>query len=342
MRYGIKIIFYIFTLTTLASCSSLLPTRKPKLQTIAFYNVENLYDTKANARNMDFTPDGAMEWTEDRYKAKLSNIASVLATIGGKDGPAVIGLSEVESKKVIEDLLKTSSLRSRGYQIIHHESDDPLGLDIALLYKAKVFKPTAHRAIKIQFNESKFSSKDILQVKGLLLGEPVTIYVNHWPSDGGSQRLGAQRRRAAATTLRKEIDAQFKVDPDATIILMGDFDEEPKSAILEKVLRASGNPNPAIKGSFYNTFYLSYVNGLGSYMNRGDLQMLDQIMISKSLLDQNNLEFVRGSSTIHKPEFIKYTFGKYKNTPRRTFAGTTYIGGYSDHFPVYIQVQKKK
>lgn len=340
MRYGIKTIFYFFTLITLAGCAGLTTSKKKRPQTIAFYNVENLYDAEANARNMDYTPSGAMQWTAERYKTKLKNVATVIATIGSKDGPAVIGLSEVESRKVVEELLDTSPLRKKGYKIIFHESEDPLGLDIALLYKEKFFKPTGFEAIRIEYKEANFYSKDILQVKGLLLGEPVTIYVNHWPPDGGNQRLGTQRKNTAAAMLRKEIEAQFAIDPDANIILMGDFDLEPDSDILVKKLKATGSPDPSVKDVFFNTFYMHFVNGYGSYMHWGDLQMIDQVMISKSLLDLKGLEFVRGSATIHKPEFIKYTFGKYKNTPRKTFSGSTYIGGYSDHFPVYIQVRK--
>lgn len=342
MRYGIKTIFYFFTLITLAGCSGLTTFKQKRPQTVAFYNVENLYDTEVNPRNKDYTPTGAMQWTQERYQTKLNNIATVISTLGSKEGPAIIGLSEVENSKVIEDLLNTSPLRKKGYKIIHHESEDPLGLDVALLYKENSFKLTGHKAIRIQFNEANFNSKDILQVKGLLLGEPVTIYVNHWPPSGGNQRLGNQRKNAAAATLRQEIDAQFAIDPDANIILMGDFDLEPDSDILEKRLKATGAPDPAIKDAFFNTFYMSFVNGYGSYISWGDLQMIDQIMISKSLLDQRNLEFVRGSATIHKPVFIKHTFGKYKNTPRKTYSGSTYVGGYSDHFPVYIQVRKVK
>jgi len=310
------------------------------MQTIAFYNLENLYDTEANTRNMDYTPTGAKQWTEERYQTKLDNLARVIATIGSKDGPAIIGLTEVENKKVIEDLLHTAPLRNKDYQIIHYESEDPLGLDVALLYKEKYFEPTAHKSIRIDYNESNYSSKDILQVKGSLMGDPVTIYVNHWPSDGGNERRGTRRKRAAATTLRKAIDAQLATDPDANIIVMGDFDEEPRSSVLEKTLKATGSPNPSQKKSLFNTFYMAFVNGQGSFQKNSDPIMFDQIMISKSFLNGENLELVRGSPTIHKPDFIKYTFGKYKETPRSTFNGYTYIGGYSNHFPVYIKVQK--
>jgi predicted extracellular nuclease len=342
MRYGIKTLFSFFTLIIFSGCATLPSLKKEKIQTIAFYNVENLYDTKGNARNMDFTPTGARQWTEERYRSKLNNIASVLVKMGNKGGPAVIGLSEVESKTVLEDLINTPLLRESNYKFIHHESEDPLGLDVALLYKEKYFKPSENKVIRIDYKEANFKSKDILQVKGKLLGESITFYINHWPPDGDNARRGMQRKNAAATALRKAVDEQFSIEPDASIILMGDFDDEPNATVIEKVLKATGSPDPAKKDAFFNTFYMAFVDGKATYLNKGDKQVIDQIMISKSLIDLKGLEFVRGSPTIYMPEAIKYTFGKYKNTPKSTFSGTTYIGGYSNHFPVYIKVKKMK
>jgi hypothetical protein len=343
MRYGIKTFFFLFTLTILSGCASLTTsTKKPKLYTVAFYNTENLYDTVNDPKVDDegFTPDGIMKWDEDRYKTKIKNIASVIETIGGKDGPAIIGLAEVENRKVLEDLTNASPLRKRRYGIIHYDSPDPQGLDVALLYNPKVFKPTTHTNIRIKFSEKGFASRDILQVKGTLMGEPVTIYVNHWPEDKGSVALGTARRRDAAAELRRHIDAQLKADRNARILVLGDFADEPKSAAMERVLKATGRPSPAYPDELYNTFYMWYIQGRGSYHSRNDNKMLDQILISKSLVTEKGLRFVRGSATIHDPEFIKFTFGRYKDTPRRTFSNTLYLGGYSDHFPVYIQLRQ--
>lgn len=345
MRYGIKIFFILFSLTVLSGCASLTPSiKKARLHTIAFYNVEKLYDTVNDPKVDDdgFTPNGIMQWDEDRYKTKIRHIASVIETIGGKDGPALIGLSDVENRKVLEDLVNAAPLRKRRYGIIHYDSPDPEGLDVAMLYNPKVFKPTSQNNLRVKFTEKGFASRDILQVKGTLQGELVTIYVNHWPEDRGSATLGNSRRRDAAAELRRQIDTQLKADRNAKIIVLGDFSDEPKSASLEQVLRATGRPDPAYPDELYNTFYLWYVQGRGSYHSRNDNKMLDQILISKSLIGQKGLQFVRGSATIHDPEFTKFTFGRYKDTPRRTWSGTLYLGGYSDHFPVYIQLQQVK
>ncbi|MBD1397654.1 endonuclease/exonuclease/phosphatase family protein [Pontibacter sp. JH31] len=344
MRHGIKIFFFLFSLTFLSGCASLpTSTKKPKLHTIAFYNTEKLYDTENDPKTDDdgFTPNGIMKWDKIRYNAKIKQIASVIETIGGKNGPAVIGLSDIENRKVLEDLVNASPLRKRRYKIIHYDSPDPEGLDVALLYNPKVFKPTAHTNISIKFSEKGFSSRDILQVQGTLQGEPVTFYVNHWPEDKGSAALGNSRRREAATELRRQIDLQKKSDKNTKIIVLGDFSDEPKSATMERIVKATGRPNPAYQEELFNTFYLWYVQGRGSFHTRNDNKMYDQILISKSLVGTGNgLHYVHGSAQIHDPEFTKYTFGRYKDTPRQTWSGTLYIGGYSDHFPVYIKLQQ--
>ncbi|MBB6610449.1 hypothetical protein H7F15_05320 [Pontibacter sp. Tf4] len=341
MRHGIKTLLTLFTLITLAGCARIFPGSS-KTYTVGFYNLEKLYDAQANAKNMDYTPDGAMKWNSIRYEQKLKNLSQAISTIGGKNGPAILGVTEVESNKVLQDLLNTPPLKKKKYRFIHFESGDPLGLDVAMIYDPKVFKPSYQKIIHIDYPQRNFEGKGILQVKGELAGEYVILYINHWPPNYGNVRRGERNRRAAAATLRKQIDADLKQDPDASILVIGDFDEEPKSAILQQVLKANGRPNPQYKTELFNTFYINYVQGLGSFHKRGDFKMLDQVLVSKGLLNREGLEYVMGSAQIHDPEFMKYTFGKYKNTPRTTYNGTTYIGGYSDHFPVYIKLQKVK
>ena len=341
MRYGIKTLLTLFTLFALAGCTRILP-QADKTYVVGFYNLEKLYDAKANARNMDYTPDGVMQWNSIRYEQKLKNLAEAIVTIGGKNGPAILGVTEAESKKVLEDLVHTPPLKKKKFAIIHFESEDPLGLDVAMLYNPKLFKPSYQKVIRVEYPQRNFKGKDILQVKGELAGEYVTVYVNHWPANYGNERQGQRNRRAAAARLRKQIDADLKENPDANILVLGDFDEEPKSAILQQVLKANGRPNPNYRDELFNTFYTNYVQGLGSFYKRGDFKMLDQVLVSKGLLDRKGLEYVMGSAHIHNPEFLKYTFGKYKNTPRTTYNGTTYIGGYSDHFPVFIRLRKEK
>ncbi|WP_187263648.1 endonuclease/exonuclease/phosphatase family protein [Pontibacter beigongshangensis] len=341
MRYGIKTFFTLFILFAFSGCKVFSPaSQKEDLYTIAFYNADNLYDTEKDtaANDAAYQPDGILNWTEERYRAKIKNLAATISTMGEKGGPSIIGLSEVENKRVIEDLLNTSALRDKKYEIIHYDSPDASGLDVALLYKPKNFKPTFHASLPIGFAEANYQTTGILQVKGLLRGEPITIYVNHWPDATANARLRESRKRAAAVTLRQEINEQQKIDKDAKIIVMGHFAADPSSPTLEQALLASGRPDPVYNQELFNTFYMHHVQKRGSSFYRGKFQMHDQIMVTKAWIGGTGLQFVRGSATIHDPESLKHTFGKYKNTPRKTYAGTTYQGGTGGHFPVYIKV----
>lgn len=299
MRHGFKTLLVFFTFFTLIGCSRLpVTSKKGKLYTIAFYNTETLYDTQDAPATPDeaFTPEGEMQWTQERYQQKLKNVASVIAGIGGKNGPAIIGLGEIENRQVLDDLLNTSPLSKIGYKVIHRESSSPDGLDLAFLYKPNVFKPTSTEYLNSGLKD-KAAAQEILQVKGELRGELVTIYVNHWPAPTRTRRRRQDdsRLRAAATALRQEIDKQQKADPNTRIIVMGDFNAEPDAEVLEKALQATGRPDPAYNEELFNTHYLSFVSGHGSSLREGSLQMLDQIMVSKSLVDEKGpLEYVRG------------------------------------------------
>lgn len=344
MRYGIKILTLFFTLGTLLGCSRVLsPPASQKLHTIAFYNTQNFFDTMDAPGKEDdaYTPAGSLKWDQEKYNRKVQKLASTISRIGG--GPAIIGLTEVENALVVQDLLNTPQLRKAKYAYIHFEMDDPQGLDLTLIYKPSAFKVESKKSIKLDYGNN-IKAKDILQVNGKLQGQPLTLFVTHWPSRTGTRR-GRQDEnllQKTAVTLRKEINAIQASNPDANIIVMGDFDTEPKSAVMEKTLKATGRPNPYYKEELFNAFYMHYVNGLGSYHSRGDFKMLDQILISKSLISGNGLEYVRGSAKIFDPQEAKFMYGKYKDTPLPTFSGTTYFGGPSDHFPVFIQLRKTK
>jgi predicted extracellular nuclease len=347
MRYGIKTLLLIFTFVTLIGCSKLpITSKKDKLYTIAFYNVEKLYDINNDPKTKDddFTPEGSMQWTQEKYNKKIQNISKAISRIGGGDGPSVIGLSEVENRKVVQDLVNSPSLLKKKYSIIHYDMPDEQGLDIALLYNPKVLQVTKEEVVKIDFGSQNVAARDILKVSGKFLGQPITLFVNHWPARERTRR-GMQddsKLVAAAKTLRKEISALQAADKDANIIVMGDFDTEPKSKVMQQVLLATGRPNPYYNKELFNTFFMHYVNGFGSYYSRGDFKMLDQIIISKSLINDEGLDYVRGSAIIHDTEDLKLLYGKYKNTPLSTFSGNTYFGGYSDHFPIYIKLRKLK
>lgn len=345
MHHGIKTLLLLFTIILFTGCSKLPlgSSKKGKPQTIAFYNTENLYDTINDPATNDdiYTPEGELQWTQEKYKQKIQRIATVIRAIGGGDGPELIGLSEVENKKVLQDLVSSQALRKSKYSIIHYDMAGGQGLDVALLYKPKAFKPTAQQSIKISNGGTNDVSRDILQVRGELRGLPITIFVTQWPPRTRGKQ-GENGQRAAAATLRKEINALQVTDKNARIVVLGDFDANPDTDVMQKVLKATGRPNPYYNQELFNTFYIPFISGMGSYYSRGGFRMPDQLLISKSLVNGQGLEYVRGSAIIYNPEKIKFLYGKYKNTPLATFSGNTYFGGYSDHFPVYIQVRKVK
>ncbi|MHA6247631.1 endonuclease/exonuclease/phosphatase family protein [Pontibacter sp. CAU 1760] len=348
MHHGIKTICLFFTLGMLLGCSKVpLTSGAAKTYAVAFYNTENFYDPDdAPSQQGDdaYTPTGAYQWDKQRYGQKVKQLAKVIGGIGGNNGPAVIGLSEIENRKVLEDLVNAAPLRKAKYNIVYPEAPAPNGLDLAMLYQPKHFKPTAVERIALMDKTLKGTSPPaILQVKGEFRGELITLYVVQWPLLVKGNRAAQQEQRKAATTLRKQIEAQQAADKSSKIIVLGDFGTEPDNATLEKTLQATGRPNPVHQGELFNTHYLLSVSSKGSYAPRTNLQMTDQILISKSFLDDTSgLQYVRGSAGVYDPNYTKYLFGKYKDTPIRTFSGNVYIGGYSDHFPVFIKLKKKK
>jgi len=352
MHYGIKTFFFLFTLLLLTGCNKLLfTTGKHKPQTIAFYNVEQLYDAQPIPQHLyqKATSPGRMQWTEERYRKKLQNIATVIAQIGGEKAPALIGLAEVENKQVVQDLVNTPPLRRQQYSFIHYPAAHANGLSLALLYKPKYFVPETHFPIPMRGTAKNAPSGSLLRVKGKLMGEDITLYVTQWPPHNTAplrrrkSKPNDTAQRSAANTLRQQIEAEQKVNKDANIIVLGDFQTVPSADVIRQVLKATGRPNPYFNRELFNTFYLSHVNGQGSVCHQGTIQMQDQILISKSLLNhKGSLQYVRGSAAIHDPPQAKFLFGKYKDTPLPTFSGTTYFGGYSNHFPVYIKLIKKR
>ncbi|MCJ8166352.1 hypothetical protein MKJ04_16010 [Pontibacter sp. E15-1] len=329
-----------------SSCSKFpISSSKIKPYTLAFYNTEDLYDTKNDPGDGDdaYLPTGAKAWTDTRYKTKLKHIAAVIGGIGGQDGPAVVGLSEVENKKVLQDLINTPPLRKHKYGIIHNDLPNEKTQDVALLYQPRHFKPTGTKTIDSGGKNP--TGWAMLQVKGELRGELVTFYVVHWPPAEKNKRgkLNDTAQRKLASVLRQEIKAQQAADLNTKIIVLGDFNAEPRTTVMRDALKANGRPDPSYQEELFNTLYLPYVNGLGSYASRGDFQMPDQILISKSLLNgKPGLQYVRGSAAVYDRNDIKFLYGKYRDTPIRTYSGNLYIGGYSDHFPVFIKVQKDK
>ena len=315
---------------------------------IGFYNLENLFDTKDDegVRDTEFTPEGEKAWTEERYKSKLSNMASVIQSMGtdmNPSGVVALGVSEIENKGVLEDLAKEEALAGRNYRIVHYDSPDKRGIDVALLYNPAHFmvKSSQSRELLLIKDGVRKYTRDVLVVTGIVGDEELSILVNHWPSRSGGEKRSAPGRKAAAELNMMIIDSLYSINPDAKVIIMGDLNDDPSSPSIKKVLDAKPKIKQVQEGGLYNPMYAKHRKGEGSNAYRDSWSLFDQIIINEPLLStsQDGL-FFHKSVIFKKPEMLQKS-GQYKNYPLRTFGGSEYRNGYSDHFPVVAYFLKK-
>ncbi|MEN8890443.1 MAG: endonuclease/exonuclease/phosphatase family protein [Wenyingzhuangia sp.] len=324
--------------------------KKYIVQTIAFYNLENLFDTINNPNKMDeLSP--IMEIKSRRkeiYTDKLSKLASVLSSIGKQQNnlpPSIIGVAEVENKKVLEDLIANDPLNKYHYQIIHFDAPDLRGIDTALLYNRDVFTPIRSEAIDAKLYNNNFivHTRDILWVTGYLLNEKVNILVNHWPSRrGGAKKSSILRERVAKRNLYI-LSKIHEEDPNAKIIIMGDFNDNPTNKSFKQILQTKKAKTELEKGDLYNPFEKMFIAGLNTLTYRSELFLFDQILFSDNFItlkkDFSSFRFYKAG--IFNPNYMTLQKGKYKGSPKRSFSGSTYLGGYSDHYPVYGYLVKE-
>lgn len=319
--------------------SSLFKRKKRRnLHTIAFYNLENLFDTKndLNSLDEDFTPNGKKNWTPKRYHKKLGKLAKTIAQIGreaNKKPPVLIGVAEVENKKVMEDLIATKPLNEIKYGTIHFDSPDERGIDTGLIYHMDYFKVLKTETITLKVfseNGNRDTTRDILYVKGELNKEEVHVLVNHWPSrrDGGIST--EHKRIEAAQTVLKFMSKIEEEHKNPNYIIMGDFNASPNDKSIETLMES---------GSLYNPMnqLLSPIRGSANYKRKWSL--FDQILFSHNFFNYEKGTHSFAKADIFDDHFLKEWKGKYKGIPFRTYAGRKYKGGYSDHFPVYIQLK---
>ncbi len=302
--------------------------------TVGFYNIENLFDTvdDPSINDEEFLPDGRNQWTEERYQQKLSNMATVIAAMNVD----ILGLSEIENRKVLEDLVQHPALLAKRYQIIHFDMNDGRGVDVALLYKPAVFKP--FKTLRIPINdplEPKFKTRDILWVKGLFQKDTLHVAVNHWPSRSGGKE---DKRLLAAEALRKTVDSVLTVNANAKMVMVGDFNDDPNNKSIKKILLADNAQGQEI---LFNASEATFKKGFGTLSYNGIWNLFDQVIISSSLL-QGQQHYVPESFTIFALPSMLENKGKYIGNPKRTFRGGEFNpNGYSDHLPVYITIVKQ-
>lgn len=341
-------IFVIFFSSAIAFAQK---EKQYKINTLAFYNVENLFDYEDDpiTRDEDWTPEGKNSWTKEFYEDKLSKLARVISDIGfdvAGTPPAIIGVAEVENRRVLEDLVNEDLLVGHDYGIVHMDSPDRRGIDVALLYKKKLFTPTNYKAYELILYDSEDRSKriytrDQLLVSGMLDGEKIHVIVNHWPSRYGGEERSRPNRIKAAELNKKIMDSLFSEDPYAKIVTMGDLNDDPTSPSVKEVLNTKSKREKMKIKELYNPMEEMYKKGMGTLAYRDAWNLFDQIIISTELAKKDYSSYRFYKAGIFNKTYLQTARGQYKGYPFRMFANG-YTGGYSDHFPVYIYLIKEK
>ena len=357
-------LLFLLTLTIGANAQQ----KKYAVQTVAFYNFENLFDT-INGPNNDeeWLPRGAQNWTGERYKKKLANLSRVLAEIGSGENPnspALIGGSEIENRGVLEDLIKQPKLIDKGYGIIHFDSPDKRGIDVALLYQKQHFKPTSYinvplyiykeeekgkskkeaeektdDVVAISTTDRRVYTRDQLLVTGLLDGEEINVIVCHWPSRSGGEKKSAPFREAAAALTRKITDSLQKIKPDAKVIILGDLNDGSFNKSVKVEIGAKGKKSEVDALGVYNPFESMANKGMGTIGYRDAWDIFDIIMVTEPLIREDYSSWRYWKAGIYNKPFLITTTGQYKGYPLRH--SLTEVG-FSDHFPTYIYLIKEQ
>lgn len=308
--------------------------------TVAFYNVENLFDTKddPNTLDDDFTTDGKKRWGYKWYKKKIKRLSSVISQLGihrSKFPPAIVGLVEVENAKVVADLVNSSSLRGHHYDYVHYDSPDERGIDVALMYHKQVFELIASEAFPVYLENEEGErdyTRDILKVSGYLKGELIHILVNHWSSRREGATATEHKRITAAETARTIVSSISDKELNPKIIIMGDFNDDPTNKSVQEYL---------VKDDFFNPMEALLEKGIGTLTYNGNWNLFDQIIFSKNFLEKNKGTLYFERAEVFQKKWMRVFKGKLKGSPFRTYIGKWYQGGFSDHFPVYAFLKRK-
>ena len=349
----------IIALVFLAGLSIHAQTRQNYV--VGFYNLENLFDTYDDPVKNDeeFLPEGKNQWTEVKYQKKLFNMATVIAEMAkaNKAFHTILGVSEIENRLVLEDLVSHPLVSDANFQIVHYDGPDRRGVDVGLLYRADQFEYMGSESIPFSFEDTQvpitlskeeqdyFRTRDILMVHGLIDGEHIAFYVAHLPSRIGGK--GSDLRSLGADIIKRHSDRLSQKYPGIKMIVMGDMNDDPHDDSMSKWLGAVRNIEDTQKGGFFNPFWDMLLDGYGSLGYRDVWSIYDQVIPSETLVNapENTLKVQKIGKkgyygAIFKRPFMVTQQGQYKNYPFRTFSNGKFVNGYSDHFPAYIVIGK--
>lgn len=315
---------------------------------VVFWNVENLYDPYDDSTKLDdeFTSPGQKHWNWTKFSRKLNQVSKTLLAAGEWAPPAVIGLCEIENRYVLNKLIYNTPLQSLKYKIVHHESPDLRGVDVALLYRPDIFRVVHERNITIRFPfDTLIRTREILMVKGVINSlDTIHVFVNHWPSRRGGYLRSQPRRNYVAAVLKGIIDSIQQENPQANILAMGDFNDEPEDESLKTVLKANTLMEEIGATKLYNLMGIRNQNrSEGTLKYRDQWSTFDQFVVSGALINGRN-SLITGPENVRiiRSSFLfeddKTYFGEKL---KRTYVGPRYQGGFSDHLPIHIIINQK-
>lgn len=305
---------------------------------IAAWNVENLFDTDDDPekKDEDFTPEGFKEWTNERLSTKLENLKKVIESMNNGAGPDILGMEEVENQSIADSLV--SSLNEK-YKLVYSESPDGRGIDNCLVFNTEKLTFVSLEAVPVHLSDN-WPTRDLIITELLTTtGDTLSVIVNHWPSRSGGQEKSEPNRIAAATSLKNYLVEKNFCTSSKYFVMMGDFNDEPDNISITDHLGVTGyEENTTVSDSgLYNLAAKLDSDSLGTYLYRGTWNMLDQMIVSGNVIKDDSFVYVKNSFTIYKPEFMVTKDGYYKGSAIPTYGGKKYLGGYSDHFPVYAK-----
>ena len=322
--------------------------RKLMVHAVAFYNLENLFDTchDAHKNDYDFLPDGSYHWDGHKYSNKLANMARALCDLGTDKlpyGASIIGVSEVENDKALDDLMAQPAMQKRGYKYVHLEGPDKRGVDCALIYNPKAFhiSKVFHKLYVYENGDTAHQTRPFLCVQGKLAGDDLTVIVCHWPSRAAEGVF----RDAGGRQVRALTDSIHQADPAQHIMVMGDMNDDPDNASMAKYLGAKRKMKDVGDGDFYNPWWdVLRSKGQGTLSYQGGWNLFDQIVLSRNMLDLKGTkeykELTLFGYHIFKRDYLLQQEGNYPGTPKRTHAGGVWLHGYSDLLPTVTYLVK--
>lgn len=322
-----------------------------------FYNLENLFDTIDNegVKDEEFLPTSKKHYGTKIYNAKLHNMAKVIADVAKKNKdqfPIVIGVAEVENKGVLVDLLNQPDLKDSGLDIMHRDSRDLRGIDVAFLYRADLFRLRGMRMFPIPqqpIDGHEYITRDVISMWGTISNEKFFFMCCHWPSRRGGSEASDFRRVDAAKVVHHIADSLKVNEPDTRVVIMGDFNDDPFNNSLYNELGGKGTLEEAANTGYFNPFYAILKDGVGTLRYHGKWNLFDNIIVSSNLVngEKGTLQLLKDNQdkyygfTFRAPYLFNQS-GKYKGGPHRSWAGPNWLDGYSDHLPVYVHIGLNK